>query len=153
MRVRVLMYITMIWLIGRREDDLAKIRWSLATSSNGFAIMPPMSRRKNLAIRTTPSFDAADIRSRVNGVLVSRAGTVYCAGTPSLSEDGRTWSVPVLYATPGFVAGQVGEALVNASTGEVLSLTDIDLLHKQGKKLGKQYRAEIEAAFSRARRG
>jgi len=46
----------------------------------------------------------------------------------------------------------VGEALVNASTGEVLSLTDIDLLHKQGKKLGKQHSAEIEAAFSRARR-
>jgi|GEM_PF-1993987 len=115
--------------------------------------MPLMSRRKNLAIRTTPSFDADDIRGRVNGVLVSRAGTVYCAGAPSLSEDGGTWSVPILYATPGFVAGEVGEALVNASTGEVLSLTDIDLLHKQGKKLGKQHSAEIEAAFSRARRG
>lgn len=111
-----------------------------------------MSRRKNLAIRHTPSFDAADIQGRVNGVLVSRAGTVYCADTPSLSEDGRTWRVPILYATPGFVAGQVGEALLGASTGAILSLTDIDLLHQQGKKLGKQYSAEIEAAFSRARR-
>jgi hypothetical protein len=125
----------------------------MAASAEVFAIMPPMSRRKHLAIRHRPSFDADDIRGRVNGALMSRAGTVYCAGTPSLSEDGRTWSVPVLYATPGFVAGQVGEALVNASTGEVLSLTDIALLHKQGKKLGKQHSAEIAAAFSRARKG
>lgn len=116
------------------------------------AILPVMSRRKDLAIRHTPSFEANDIRGRVNGALVSRAGTVYCAGAPSLSEDGRTWRVPILYATPGFVAGEVGEALVNASTGEILSLTDIDLLHQQGRKLGKQHSAEIEAAFSRARR-
>ena len=116
------------------------------------AILPVMSRRKNLAIRHTPSFEATDIQGRVNGALVSRAGTAYCAGTPSLSEDGRAWRVPILYGTPGFVAGQVGEALVNASTGEILSLTDIDLLHQQGRKLGKQHSAEIEAAFSRARR-
>jgi hypothetical protein len=124
----------------------------MATSSEPFAIMPLMSIRKNLAKSHTPTFDAADIQGRVNGVLVSSAGTVYCAGTPSLSEDGRTWRVPILYATPGFVAGQVGEALLDASTGEILSLTDIDLLHQQGRKLGKQYSAEIEAAFSRARR-
>jgi hypothetical protein len=124
----------------------------MATSSKPFAIMPLMSRRKKLAIRNTPSFDAADIQGRVNGILVSRAGTVYCAGTPSLREDGRTWRVPILYATPGFVAGEVGEALVDASTAEILSLTDIDLLHRQGRKLGKQHGAEIEAAFSRARR-
>jgi hypothetical protein len=124
----------------------------MATSSKPFAIIPLMSRRKNLAISHTPSFDAADIQGRVNGVLVSRAGTVYCAGTPSLSEDASTWRVPILYATPGFVAGQVGEAMVDASTSEILSLTDIDLLHKQGMKLGKQYSAQIEAAFSRARK-
>jgi hypothetical protein len=111
-----------------------------------------MSRRKNLAIRNAATFEAADIQGRVNGILVSRVGTVFCAGAPSLSEDGETWLVPILYATPGFVAGQVGEALVSASTGEILSLTDIDLLHQQGRKLGKQHRAEIEAAFSRARR-
>ena len=116
------------------------------------AIMPLMSRRKNLVIGQAPSFNAADIQGRVNAVLVSRVGTVYCTGTPRLSEDGGTWRVPILYATPGFVAGQVGEALVNASTGEILSLTDIDLLHQQGRKLGKQHSAEIEAAFSRARR-
>ena len=111
-----------------------------------------MSRRQKLAIKHTPSFNAADIQGRVNGALVSRAGTVYCAGTPSLSDDGRTWRVPILYATPGFVAGEVGDALVNASPGEILSLTDIDLLHQQGRKLGKQHSAEIETAFSRARR-
>jgi hypothetical protein len=116
----------------------------MATSSEPFAIMPLMSRRKNLSISHTPTFDAADIQGRVNGVLVSSAGTVYCAGTPSLSEDGRTWRVPILYATPGFVAGQVGEALLNASTGEILSLTDIDLLHQQGRKLGKQYNHVVE---------
>ena len=91
----------------------------MATSWKPFAIMPLMSRRKNLAIRHTPSFDGADIQGRVNGDLVSRAGTVYCAGTPSLSEDAGTWLVPILYATPGFVAGQVGEALVDASTGKI----------------------------------
>jgi len=111
-----------------------------------------MSRRKNLAIRQTPTFDAADIQGRVNGVLISRAGTVFCAGAPSLGEDGGIWLVPILYATPGFVAGQVGEALVDASTGEILKLTDIELLHQRGRRLGKQYSAEIEAAFSRARR-
>ena len=124
----------------------------MAASAEAFARMPLMSRRKNLAIRHTPSFEASDIQGRVNGALVSRAGTVYCAGTPSLSEDGRTWRVPILYATPGFVAGEVGEALVNASTAEILSLTDIDLLHQQGQKLGNQYSEEIEAALSRARR-
>lgn len=124
----------------------------MATSSELFAIMPLMSRRKNLAISHMPSVDAADIQGRVNGVLVSRAGTVYCAGTPTLSEDCSTWRVPILYATPGFVAGQVGEAMVDASTSEILSLTDIELLHKQGMKLGKQCSAQIEAAFSRARK-
>src|SRR5437870_7521723 len=104
-----------------------------------------MSRRKNLAIRKAPTFEVADIQGRVNGVLVSSAGTVFCAGTPSLSEDGETWLVPILYATPGFVAGQVGEAVVSASTGEILSMTDIDLLHQRGRKSGKQHSAEIEA--------
>ncbi|HZM90304.1 MAG TPA: hypothetical protein VFF31_27545 [Blastocatellia bacterium] len=112
-----------------------------------------VSRRKNTVIRQTPAFEAADIQGRVNGVLASSVGTIFCAGTPTIAENGGTWRVPILYATPGFVVDEVGEALVDASTAEILSLTDIDLLHQHGRKLGKQHSAEIEAAFSRTRKG
>src|SRR5687767_7860409 len=109
--------------------------------------------RRNPAVRQAPVFDGADIQGRVNGVLASTVGTIFCAGTPALGENGGNWRVPILYATPGFVVDEVGEALVDASTAEILSLTKIELLHQHVRKLGKQHSAEIEAAFSRTRKG
>lgn len=117
-----------------------------------FVRMVSMAKRKNLVAKARMRLDLADIQGQVNATLMSQLGTVYCAGTPTFDPEQEVWTVPILYATPGFVAGQVGAAQVDAYTGEILSLTETEQLRRQGRKLGRKYRAEIEAAFSHARR-
>src|SRR6185295_14044362 len=106
-----------------------------------------MAKRKNLVTKERMRLDIADVQGEVNATLMSQFGTVYCAGPPALDSENEIWTVPILYAVAGFVAGQVGEARIDAYSGEVLSLTKTEELRRQGMRLGKKHSAEIEAAF------
>ena len=113
-----------------------------------------MTRRPHrLADIGATTATAAQARARVNRFLLSQVGSQFCAGEPELNAMKQVWLVPILMVTPGFVAGQVGEAVVNAQTREIESHTDIEQIYSEADKLRKRHHAEIKAAFVRARKG
>ncbi len=65
----------------------------------------------------------------VNEWLVSYVGDRFLAGTPELDEQADLWRIPILYiypagihtGTPAESLGSVGEAAVDALTGELCS--------------------------------
>ena len=91
------------------------------------------------------------VRARVNRFLLSQVGSQFCAGEPELDVRKEIWSVPILLITPGFVAGQVGEAVVHAQTREIESHTPIEQIHAGAGQLRKRHHAAIKTAFLRAR--
>ena len=112
-----------------------------------------MRRPKNTAAINAVSITAAQARARVNRFLLSQVGSQFCAGEPELDVIASLWRVPILMITPGFIAGQVGEATVNAQTREIQSHTEIERIYVTSEKLRKRHHAEIKAAFLRARKG
>lgn len=100
-----------------------------------------------------PAVSASRVRARVNRFLLSELGSQFCAGEPDLDVTREKWSVPILLVTPGFVAGQVGEASINLNTGEMEDHTDTERIYPSADKLRKRHHAAIKAAFLRAREG
>ena len=70
---------------------------------------------------------------------------------PTLDDRGQLWRVPVVLAYPGLTVGEVGEIVVDASSGEVVSHSDIAHIRAAGLKLGRTHRAKVRAAFLRTR--
>jgi hypothetical protein len=112
-----------------------------------------MRRQKSIAAISELTVTAVQARARVNRFLLSRVGSQFCAGEPELDVVGGIWRVPILLVTPGFVAGQVGEAAVNLQTREVENHTDVKHIHAAASTLRKRHHAAIKAAFIRARKG
>ena len=96
---------------------------------------------------------ALQARAGVNRFLLSQVGSQFCAGDPQLDVPGGVWRVPIVMVTPGFVAGQVGEAAINAETRQIESHTDIDQIHVAAHKLRKRHDAATKTAFLQARKG
>lgn len=96
---------------------------------------------------------AEQARVRVNRLLLAQVGTQFCAGEPELDVVQQKWRVPILFITPGFVAGKVGEADVSLAGREIESHTPIEQIHEMANKLRKQKHAAIKAAFVQARKG
>jgi hypothetical protein len=65
----------------------------------------------------------------------------------------QTWRVPILMVTPGFVAGEVGEAMVQSHNCKLTSHTEIEEMHAAADKLRQLHHVEIETAFLRTRNG
>jgi len=95
----------------------------------------------------------AQARALVNRFLLSQVGSQFCAGDPLLDEDNQNWCVPILFVTPGFMAGQVGEATISLDTGEMQVSTGVEEMYVAADKLRKRHDAAIKAAFLRTRRG
>lgn len=108
---------------------------------------------KTTAIIGHQSVTAIKARARVNRFLFSQVGTQFSAGEAELDADQDLWRMPILLVTPGFVAGQVGEAAVSLHTLEIISHTEIEKMYLAATKLREKYGAEIEAAFLQARNG
>ena len=107
--------------------------------------------RRQKSISSSWTLDATQARARVNRFLLSQVGTQFCAGDPALDVLQEKWCVPILLVTPGFVAGQVGEATLNLNTGELQDHTDTEQIYLPADKLRKRHHAAIKAAFLRAR--
>ena len=104
---------------------------------------------KTTAIIGHQSVTAIKARARVNRFLFSQVGTQFSAGEAELDADQDLWRMPILLVTPGFVAGQVGEAAVSLHTLEIIAHTEIEKMKKAAVKLSKEYDSEIKAAFLR----
>jgi len=85
------------------------------------------------------------------GWLWERLPDRFGPADPTLDAQGQVWRVPVVLAYPGVTVGEVGEILVNASSGEVVSHTDIAHIRAAGLRLGRKHRAKVRAAFLRTR--
>ncbi len=112
-----------------------------------------MRRQRSINSVGRATLDAAHVRARVNRFLLSEVGSQFCAGDAELDVLRENWSVPILLVTPGFVAGQVGEAKINLNTGEMEDHTDTEQIYLSADKLRKRHHAAIKAAFLRAREG
>ena len=111
-----------------------------------------MRRQKSIAAVSEMTVTGVQARARVNRFLLSQVGSQFCAGEPELDVVRELWRVPILMVTPGFVAGQVGEATVSARTREIEGHTDIEEIYAAANKLRKRHHAAIKAAFIQARR-
>lgn len=70
---------------------------------------------------------------------------------PKFDAQNHLWRVPVVLAYPGLTAGQVGEIVIDASSGDIVVHTDPAEMKAAGLKLGRKHRAKVRAAFLRAR--
>ncbi len=73
----------------------------------------------------------------------------FTADQAERDQNTGIWHVPVILAYP-FVGsiGQVGEILIHAETGQVVSHTTFDEMNARARKLYEDHREQIEAAFS-----
>lgn len=111
-----------------------------------------MAPTKNTITPFDLSVTALQARARVNRFLLSQVGSLFCAGEPDLDLEKRIWRVPILMVTPGFVAGQVGEAAVDALTREISLGTPLEQLYLAADELRERHHAQIKAAFIQAKR-
>ncbi|NOT62598.1 MAG: hypothetical protein HOP19_20525 [Acidobacteria bacterium] len=92
----------------------------------------------------------AQARARVNRFLLSAVGSQFAAGNAEIDRVTNDWKIPILLVTPGFVAGQVGEACVSWHTHEIISHTLVEQIYAEAETLKQRYDAEIQAAFLQA---
>ena len=112
-----------------------------------------MRQSRNLALASDAQAYGEQVRARVNRFLLSQVGSQFCAGEAELDVLKQSWRVPILMVTPGFVAGEVGEAVVQAYNRKITSHTDIEEMHAAADQLRKRDHAAIKTAFLRAGKG
>jgi hypothetical protein len=112
-----------------------------------------MRRAQDLSFLDRTPISAINARARVNRFLLSQVSSQFCGGEAVRAMPKGTWRVPILLVTPGFVAGEVGEAIVNAHTREIESHTPLEQIHAAADKLRKRHHAAIKTSFLRARKG
>jgi len=110
-----------------------------------------MRREKSITPSQEEMLNALQARARVNRFLLSQIGSQFCAGDPELDVLGAQWCVPILFVTPGFVAGQVGRVTISSSSGELQDWTDKEEVYSSADELRKRHHVAIKAAFLRAR--
>jgi hypothetical protein len=112
-----------------------------------------MRQTRNVALASDAQVAGVQVCARVNRFLLSQVGSQFCAGEAELNVSKQTWRVPILMVTPGFVAGEVGEAMVHSHNCKLTSHTDIKEMHAAANKLRQLHHVAIETAFLRARNG
>lgn len=110
-----------------------------------------MARLKTIA-NIGLTWDEVKVRASVNRILLSQIGSQFAAGEPDLDVEAEQWQVPILMITPGLVVGQVGLAIVDQQTCEIVSHTPAEQIYEAAGELRKLHHAEIKAAFLQARR-
>ena len=73
-----------------------------------------MRRQRGVAATREALITALQARAGVNRFLLAQVGSQFCAGDPQLDVAETVWRVPIEMITPGFVAGQVGEAVITS---------------------------------------
>lgn len=88
----------------------------------------------------------------VNEWLVSYVGDRFLAGAPSLDANEDVWRIPILYIYPQKgPLGKVGEASVDALTGELCARPAISEIKRQALKLYEEKCGAPTSSISSAR--
>jgi dipeptide/tripeptide permease len=94
---------------------------------------------------------AFDIIRCASGWLRRHLPDRFGTAEPTLDPDGASWHAPVILTYPGIVLGQVGELIIDAHTGDVISHTDIEQMKERAMKLWKRNHAKVKAAVLQTR--
>jgi hypothetical protein len=75
-------------------------------------------------------------RTSVNRFILESLRDAFCAGQPRfvLVSEEPAWSVPVLFAYPDRVFGEVGEVLIQAVSGVILGFTPPAEIYRNAKR-------------------
>src|SRR5262249_15972953 len=76
-------------------------------------------------------------RASVNRFILENLRDTFCAGHPRLVIVGEepAWSVPIVFAYPNRVFGEVGEVLVQALSGAIVGFTPPAEVYRNAKRL------------------
>lgn len=101
-----------------------------------------------MVANTVPKTTALEAQAATNGFLLDRLPHCFTAGHPTLDQSAQVWRVPVLlaYATIGSV-GEVGEALISATSEEIISVTPFEEMKARAQVLYEEHRVEIETSL------
>ena len=101
-----------------------------------------------MVANTVPKTTALEAQAATNGFLPDHLPHCLTAGHPTFDQAAQVWRVPVLlaYATIGYV-GEVGEALVSATSEEIISVTPFEEMNARAHSLYEEHRVEIETSL------
>lgn len=97
---------------------------------------------------TVPKTTALEAQATTNDFLLDHLPHCFTAGHSTFDQAAQVWRVPVLlaYATIGSVGG-VGEALVSATSEEVISVTPFEEMKARAQALYEEHRVEVETSL------
>ena len=101
-----------------------------------------------MAVQIVPTVTALEAEAKASLFLSDHLPDRLSAGPPQLDVEANVWCVPVCLTYPVLgLLGQVGEIIINAMSGEVVSHTPVDEMLVQAQALYEQHRDAIEAVL------
>lgn len=104
------------------------------------------------ALPETEALSPLEMRAVVNKLLLSKVGSGFAAGIPEQAPVSDLWRVPILFAPPDCVVGEVGEAQVDNTTGEIQQHTPFAEMQRRATELYGHHKTQVRTAFLRARK-
>jgi len=104
------------------------------------------------ALPQAESLSPVQMQALVNRLLLSQVGSGFAAGRPEQDRASRLWRVPIFFSPPDCVVGEVGEAQVDSTTGEIQQYTPVAEMQQCATQLYGHHKAQIHAAFLRTRK-
>lgn len=104
----------------------------------------------NQTIQTgEPIAEPAQAEAMANQWLLDNLPDRFAAGEAWLIESCHVWYVPIELTYPGLGSlGRVGEALISAFAGTLLSISDIGSIRQAGTELYSSYQDGLQATAS-----
>ncbi len=101
-----------------------------------------------MVANTVPKTTALEAQATTNGFLLDHLPHCFTAGHPTFEQAAQVWRVPVLlaYATIGSI-GEDGEALISATSEELISVTSLEEMNARAHSLYEEHRVEIETSL------
>jgi hypothetical protein len=102
-----------------------------------------------MSVNIVATLTALEAEANASLFLSDRVPDRLMACDPRLDERSETWRVKVALAYPvtGSI-GEVGEIIINARSGEIISHTPLDEMLSRARALYDEHRDAIEAGFS-----
>lgn len=101
--------------------------------------------------KENPALAAFDIIRFASGWLRRHLPDRFGTAEPTLEPNGKHWRAPVILAYPGIVLGEVGELLIDAETGEVISCTELEQMKAIAMDLWEHNHDRVETALLQSR--
>ena len=99
-----------------------------------------------MATALVPTITAMQAQAEAFGFLNDHLPDRIITGPPHLDEIDQVWRVPVVLSYPQLgILGEVGEIVVNPTTGEIVAHTPVERIRTAALALAEEHREQIEA--------